>query len=186
MIAAGVGFAALAIDAAKHGPVSRFERSHLREPGPAPRWAQWSSRTGDTSTLVSVTALVCAVQAIHRREIPWEPLVMTAGGALFRATVRDSVKRYRPPETWWREEPSGWSFPSRHTFNAVLAVRLTLGVISAERRHVALTPTLTLLGLVSASRVRLGVHWPSDVVGALLGGWFCCAALRRLLIRVQH
>lgn len=184
VIAPGVGFAALARDAARRGPLARLEAVLLQEPGPASRWARVASRLGDTDALVTATVLAGAVHLVNRREAPWRPVALVAGGVLFRIAVRETVRRPRPPQEWWREQPSGWSFPSRHTFNAVLAANVLLDELEPRQRTIALAPSVAVLGLVAASRVRLGVHWPTDVVGALLGGWFCWGTGRRLLDHV--
>ncbi|MEP6573359.1 MAG: phosphatase PAP2 family protein [Gemmatimonadota bacterium] len=71
---------------------------------------------------------------------------------------------------------AGWySFPSGHSMLAPLvfglaAVLLLRPVRSRWLHAVALTVTTTLVAGISLSRVYLGVHYPSDVVGALLAG----------------
>jgi membrane-associated phospholipid phosphatase len=65
-------------------------------------------------------------------------------------------------------EPNGTSWPSSHpavltTFTRVAARELGLGAVSSA----ALT---ALDGAVAASRVYLGVHYPSDVGSGLLFG----------------
>ena len=66
-----------------------------------------------------------------------------------------------------------WSFPSGHTLHAVA---FTV-VLVADRPALAL-PLLPFTFLVAASRVVLGLHYPSDVAaGAALGGLLAAAAL---------
>lgn len=67
-----------------------------------------------------------------------------------------------------------FSFPSGHTLHAV-----AFSLIAASY-YPALAAVLTVFSLlVAASRVVLGLHYPSDVVaGAMIGGGIALASLR--------
>jgi undecaprenyl-diphosphatase len=72
------------------------------------------------------------------------------------------------------------AFPSGHAMNAVIVWGL-LAVVVTRRFPAARRPALAAAGLLAIaaglSRVYLGVHWPTDV----LGGWAAGAALLALL-----
>lgn len=94
-------------------------------------------------------------------------LLITVFGARFVIELQKVVFQHpRPSEG---ESLASLSFPSAHAGNAMvvflaLALLVPLGQ-AARRRSVLLA--LTLAFVVGLSRVVLGVHWPSDVVG----GW---------------
>ncbi len=66
-----------------------------------------------------------------------------------------------------REGASGYSFPSGHTQNA-FAVFGSLAVIF--RRSIGSILCIAVIVLIAFSRLYLGVHYPSDVLGAALIG----------------
>lgn len=60
------------------------------------------------------------------------------------------------------------SFPSGHaTSSMIFYVSLALLLSDARRRTAAISAAILLSLLIGTSRVMLGVHWPSDVIG----GW---------------
>lgn len=79
-----------------------------------------------------------------------------------RARLAQQIARPRPPEQWWGEQPHGSSFPSRHTTYAMLVAGLAAPTPGAE----AIVIGTGLL--VGSARLRLGVHWATDVLGAVL------------------
>jgi undecaprenyl-diphosphatase len=91
----------------------------------------------------------------------------------------------RPPYADWQTHASGWSFPSGHTTTGALTAGLVILAICvrAPRGRLVLCLTVACWGAgVGLTRVYLGVHWSSDVLGGWLfatgwlGAWLCAAA----------
>ncbi|MER5469070.1 phosphatase PAP2 family protein [Streptomyces sp. NPDC002935] len=121
-------------------------------------------------TLVVVAGLVLGRTARQRVRTVTACVCCLAAAQAVRYAVMSLVARPRPPMADWATHASGWSFPSGHaTTSAVTGGLLILAVLArAPRRNRTLV--LVIGGwavLVGLSRVYLGVHWFSDV----LGGW---------------
>jgi membrane-associated phospholipid phosphatase len=147
--------------------VASAEARHCQAPGPAQAWARAASVLAGREIL-GLTALAVAARRWRHGDHVMTPLARLAGGVAVRAVLMRVVRRPRPPRTWWRTEPVGWSFPSRHVAHAALAATMlvdeTPGLPGTPRVVAASAFTLA----VGISRVRLGVHWPSDVLGGIL------------------
>lgn len=112
------------------------------------------------------------------------PSCLAAGQGL-RYGVMTLIARPRPVRTDWAGHASGWSFPSGHTTTAALTAGLVILAICVRAPH-GRTPLCLAVGcwgvLVGATRVYLGVHWFTDVVGGWLfavgwlGACLCAAA----------
>ncbi|QKW17836.1 phosphatase PAP2 family protein [Kitasatospora sp. NA04385] len=123
-------------------------------------WWRAVSRLGDRPASYGLAAARCLRGRGRGR---WRPLAAVAGADAGQGVLKRVLVRPRPPRSAWRVRPHGASFPSRHTALAAAAV----GRGPAAGAAVA---------LVGASRIRLGVHWPGDVVG----GWLLGAGCARL------
>ncbi|MCX4856133.1 phosphatase PAP2 family protein [Streptomyces canus] len=97
-------------------------------------------------------------------------------GQILRYAVMALVARPRPPRTDWQTHASGWAFPSGHATTAALATGLLI-IAVLVRSPRGKTPLALVIGiwgaLVGLTRIYLGVHWFTDVVGGWLFalGW---------------
>jgi undecaprenyl-diphosphatase len=147
---------------------------------------QYLTHLGSNLVLVPLLVIVVGVLAWRRRS--WVPVVGTAivyGGAVaLHAGTAAWMQRPRPPVADWIAPASGWSYTSGHTTQAWAGWgMLALLALAYARRPVRLAVgvgSLVIGVLVAASRVYLGVHWLTDVLGgatmsvALLAG---CSAV---------
>jgi membrane-associated phospholipid phosphatase len=134
---------------------------------------------GATVTVLSVTVAFGALEWLRRRRLAVLAflVVVVVGQNLIANTVKELVDRERPPVPHLAPS-SGFSFPSGHAAAAAAtwaAVVLVLARGRPLRVKAWLAAGAALITMaVAASRVLLGVHWLTDVIGgAALGfGWF--------------
>lgn len=95
------------------------------------------------------------------------------------------VDRPRPEYHLFDSVQSNLSFPSGHTLLAVVMGGVLVYLVGrwvkplALRRAIQIGLTLTVIAM-GASRVYLGVHWPSDVIGSYVFGVMALVGLIRL------
>jgi len=134
------------------------------------------SRTGLAvvgTVLVSGASLLLARGDVVRRAgvvAQWAAAMVIPSTA--RWAISTLVARERPTRTGRLADAHGYAFPSGHAMASAIAAGLLtwLAASRLERpagRRVAGLLALAWAGAVGWSRVYLGVHWPSDV----LGGW---------------
>jgi membrane-associated phospholipid phosphatase len=152
------------------------------------------SRLG-TGLLIGPLAVACCV-VLYRSVGPGAALYValtTAGAVAIFNVDKLLVARPRPPVEHL-EAAAHFSFPSGHaTTSAAFYLALAIAVMSLRpsptwRGAALATGGLLILG-IAASRVYLGVHYPTDVAGGVLLGaaWTAsvtatCARRRRLAV----
>lgn len=137
-------------------------------------WDPWTMR---------VLTLV-AVGVLWRRRERFLAL-WVAGASLVAWGLQQGLKAAvdRPRPSWPDpvDSASFASFPSGHAMTATVTCGLLLWVLALHWREtwwgwgtITGAAVVSVLG-VGWTRLYLGVHWPSDVLGGWLLGWFCVA-----------
>lgn len=98
-----------------------------------------------------------------------------AGGAILNTLLKDLFDRPRPDVITWGTHVVSASFPSGHSMTAFIAYASVayLGGRLEPTRTLRWTTWIlagALILAVGASRIYLGVHYPSDVLGGYVAG----------------
>jgi membrane-associated phospholipid phosphatase len=127
--------------------------------------------------VVTVVAVVAAVVCwlIGRRRDAVYLLAVRLVVVVLGYALKEVVGRARPTLPQPVAHAGGYSFPSGHALGAAalytsLAVVVS-GVVRRRWRPLLATFAIAVPALVAATRVMLGVHFPSDVVAGLVLGW---------------
>jgi membrane-associated phospholipid phosphatase len=153
--------------------VANWLRDHSTDAGDTIfTWVSW---LGDTA----LSGLLCAavVILVHRRR--WNAAatvaLATLGGMLLDIALKRIFHRGRPEYAIEFITGLTWSFPSGHAMASLVG----FGIVayfrrererSARRRLWILVTTCLVVAAVGFSRLYLGVHYLSDVVGGFLAG----------------
>ena len=127
---------------------------------------------GAGATLAVLGVIVSIVLIAKRRLIELYAWILAlAGSGLLNVTLKGWFMRDRPGDT---PLLASWSFPSAHAMNSLVAygmlmyVVYRLGARGWMPAAIAITGTIVLL--VGASRVVLGFHYFTDVLGGFMAG----------------
>lgn len=132
------------------------------------------SRLGSTVPVMVVGTAVGIAAWRRCRAVGVALIVATFSKPLVETLLKAAVNRDRP-EFDQMVPGVGPSFPSGHVMAAMALWGMLPLVVSlyTRRRDVwwgSVAVAATIIGGIAASRVYLGVHWFSDVVGGLLAG----------------
>ncbi len=136
-----------------------------------------ATNLGNGAVLIGLVLL--AGLAWWARARTWRPLWLLAaadlGAWVLSDTVKDLTGRARPPAAQAIGHWTGYAFPSGHATKAAAVYGMLAALLAADtprwgRKVTLWTAAALLAGLVGLSRLYLGAHWLTDVLGALTLG----------------
>jgi membrane-associated phospholipid phosphatase len=124
---------------------------------------------GEGLVLSALAILAAAYLTLHRKQRAALLLIMVFGGRFLVELQKILSFRPRPGVSPHLVAVETYSFPSGHAANSMITyLAIALLVPVAQRnRAIAIGLGLAMALQIGISRVMLGVHWPTDV----LGGW---------------
>lgn len=160
-----------------HSVAGHLNQFAVRHHG-AVRAGEWVSTIGAPRTFYVLAAVLTVISVLRRayRLAIWAGVTM-AGAALLDVLLKNAVSRARPHFDHAVALAPGNSFPSGHALESFVGCGIlllaTLPAMSVAWRRVALVAAVVVVVAVGFSRVLLGVHYVSDVVGAWIfaAGW---------------
>ncbi|MGH9177308.1 MAG: phosphatase PAP2 family protein [Acidimicrobiales bacterium] len=143
---------------------------------------------------LTLAAGVVVVHTLRRRL--WRLAVFVVAtslaGGLIDTAVKEAVDRERPSLDAPVATARGKSFPSGHAMSSTVvygALLLTmLPAVPRHRRRPLLLATVALVAVIGATRLALGVHYITDVLGGFVLGlaWLAAATAAFSTWRVER
>ena len=200
LVLVAVPFGLLLDQVVRDGPVTRLDtwaarnlHERVRDAPGAVDALQVVSFTG-SGRFLAVVAVAVAVRSVRRRH--WRVavfvIVTSVAGGTITTVVKAAVDRDRPSLEAPVASARGQSFPSGHAMSSTVvygAVVLTvLPEVRRRRRRAAVVAVVVLVAAIGATRLALGVHYLSDVLGGFALGlaWLAASAAAFSVWRVER
>lgn len=150
---------------------------------PALTWLfETLSTIGSVATNFTMTVvLALALYALRQRTAALHLMVVMLGGVIANNLIKILIARVRP-EAFFGVSPETYSFPSGHAlfsgcFYGFFALFLASRIRMPWQRTALFALAIVLVAGIGLSRIYLGVHYPSDVVGGFaLAAMILCLA----------
>jgi len=122
------------------------------------------------------------LQRFHIRG--WLLGIAMIGEVCIEQTLKFTFRRARPTPFFGYPQPSSYSFPSGHAlgslvFFGTLAALVAARIRSTAARALVWIVAILLVAAIGFSRIYLGVHYPTDVIGGYAAAlvWVIAVAL---------
>jgi undecaprenyl-diphosphatase len=146
---------------------------------------RFMSRLGEPLSLVTLGAgVLVALLAVHWKRAALRFAITMTGAFLLDTALKLAFHRPRPVPFFGTDLPHSYGFPSGHAlfsvcFFGVVAALVAPRLPGIAARAAVWTAALAIVFLIGLSRVYLGVHYPSDVLGgyAAAVAWVSAVAL---------
>lgn len=142
------------------------------------------SLMGSGGFLLPLMAMVVSYTLIKKRYYESKLLLIsTLGSYLLNHLLKQFFQRTRPLK-YFLVNQGGFSFPSGHsmvtmTLYSTIAFLLVKSMDDSRKKTLIHIIASTMILLMGISRIYLGVHWPTDVIGGYLIGYiFYCLSIR--------
>ncbi|WP_158232521.1 phosphatase PAP2 family protein [Sporosarcina sp. P13] len=145
------------------------------------------------STAVVVLLAVFALAILLRLQYRAQAILLVsvlAGTGILNQVLKFIFKRERP-DFYRLIEITGYSFPSGHTMMAfslytILAYIVWRNLRFTWSRVVVVILATVMIVMIALSRIYLGVHYPSDIVGGMLASMVWLIASIAMYQQFQH
>jgi membrane-associated phospholipid phosphatase len=154
-------------------------RTHLKLPEPFDSLMLVLPWLGTNITLLPLVVIVSVWLLVRRKRPDLSAHLVTVqlGSLTLNALLKDIFDRPRPELFEQRGQHAWAAFPSGHAI-ASISVLLTVAILLRRERgwKWPMRAAVVLLIISLYSRLYLGVHWPTDIVGGVLVGLLWLAA----------
>ena len=132
------------------------------------QWITWLSNSAQRTVMVVLTAAWLIWKA--RRRAALVIMVVPIFAGVTNSLLKEAFARVRPEIVPHLDTIGNLAYPSGHASNAVAFFLLAALVLATKRPVIWRCAAVALALLIGMSRLALGVHWPSDVIGGWLWG----------------
>ena len=132
------------------------------------QWITWLSDSAQRTAMVLLTAAWLVWKARRRAALVIIVVPILAG--VTNSLLKEAFARARPDIVPHLDNIGNLAYPSGHAANAVAFFLLAALMLAAKRPTMWRSLAVAVALLIGTSRVLLGVHWPSDVIGGWLWG----------------
>lgn len=149
--------------------------------------AQWITWMGDAAQR-TIFLIVCAAWLFWKKR-PRAALIVAIVpilASVMSSFLKEAFARARPAVVPHLDHVTNLSFPSGHATNAASAFLLIALLVPGKSPSFRIALAAFGALLIGGSRLVLGVHWPSDVIGGWLLGLAFALAGREIANRIEQ